>query len=265
MKHLSELEMAVLSNLCLDNTPSNADKLLDYLNENDPKVIIFNGGFLSPFSNTKDDYNFKNDNLIRRLKELANRGTNIYYISSNENEFTYFFRSEIVKNIMFKKELILYFQNSKYWFLPAQEYLSLFTKPKLLRWSLRYRWAYILKRIRINTAMEKFYNPSKSLNKYLNDFEKVVTEKAYKKDYNYVVCGLMPKAVVRRYMINKNSIGYLSSGNWEREQTILELRNNAWNIHRSTVLKILNNSRATSFDQSRKFSIFPLGSTTAFN
>ncbi len=68
--------------------------------------------------------------------------------------------------------------------------------------------------------------------KFINQFEETAADLAIEKNYQYVVCGHIHHAEIRKIRNEKGQVTYLNSGDWVESLTSLEYHNGSWSIYK---------------------------------
>ncbi|GAA4270380.1 hypothetical protein GCM10022257_24810 [Hyunsoonleella aestuarii] len=74
-------------------------------------------------------------------------------------------------------------------------------------------------------------NGAKGAMKYINNFEKVITDLAIENGYDYVICGHIHQPKIQVYENKHGKTTYLNSGDWVENFTALEYQFNRWKIY----------------------------------
>ena len=78
---------------------------------------------------------------------------------------------------------------------------------------------------------KKIKNSVKSAVKFINNFEKIVSEIAISKNYDYVVCGHIHHPEIKLIQNKSGVTTYLNSGDWIENLTSLEYQNKTWSLY----------------------------------
>jgi UDP-2,3-diacylglucosamine pyrophosphatase LpxH len=68
--------------------------------------------------------------------------------------------------------------------------------------------------------------------KFINRFEETAAEIAINKGYEYVICGHIHKAEMRKVSTKNGQVMYLNSGDWVESLTSLEYDEGKWSLYR---------------------------------
>ncbi|MGS2726113.1 UDP-2,3-diacylglucosamine diphosphatase [Psychroserpens sp. BH13MA-6] len=243
MKTKRKVEIAVISDVHLGTYGCHAKQLLTYLNSISPKKLILNGDIIDIWQFKKRYFPKSHLRVIKKVMDMAADGVEIIYITGNHDEMLRKFSDMTIGNISIVDKIVLELDGKKAWFFHGDVFDVSIQNAKWLAklGGYGYDLLILLNRF-INWCLEQFgrekyslskkiKNSVKSAVKYINDFEKVASDLAIEKGYDYVVCGHIhqPKMVIKENKSGKTT--YLNSGDWVENFTALEYQFKRWKIY----------------------------------
>lgn len=243
MKIKRKVEIAVISDVHLGTYGCHAKHLLTYLNSIEPKKLILNGDIIDIWQFSKRYFPKSHLKVIKKIMDFASDGTEIIYITGNHDEMLRKFSGTALGKISIVDKLVLKLNGKKAWFfhgdvfdvsiqnakwfakLGGYGYDLLTLLNRLVNWFLE-------KRGKERYSLSKrIKNSVKTAVKYINDYEKVISELAIENGYDYVVCGHIHQPKME-YIENKHGKTlYLNSGDWVENFTALEYQFKRWKIY----------------------------------
>lgn len=243
MKIKRKIEVAVISDVHLGTYGCHAKHLLTYLNSIEPKKLILNGDIIDIWQFSKRYFPKSHLKVIKKIMTMASNGVEVIYITGNHDEMLRKFSDTTIGNISIVDKAVIELDGKKAWIfhgdvfdisiqnakwlakLGGYGYDLLILFNRLLNW-------YAEKRGKERYSLSKKIKKSvKGAVKYINDFEKVISELAIENDYDYVICGHIHQPKME-YFENKNGkTTYLNSGDWVENFTALEYQFKRWRIY----------------------------------
>jgi UDP-2,3-diacylglucosamine pyrophosphatase LpxH len=239
-----KVELVVLSDTHLGTFGCHAKELLNYLSSIKPKTLVLNGDFIDIWQFRKSYFPKAHLKVIQKIIAMAGKGTKVYYITGNHDEFLRKFSDTTMGNFCIADKIVLELDEKKAWIFHGDVFDVSVQHSKWIAklGGLGYDYLILLNRF-VNWFLVKMgrepYSFSKKIKasvkkavKHISDFENTATELAIEKQYDYVVCGHIhePKIVEKS---NKNgSTLYLNSGDWVENLTALEYNKKRWKLYR---------------------------------
>ncbi|MDO6812189.1 UDP-2,3-diacylglucosamine diphosphatase [Tenacibaculum soleae] len=238
-----KLDIAVISDVHLGTYGCRASELHNYLKTINPKILILNGDIIDIWQFKKRYFPKPHMKIIKQLMSYITSGTKVYYITGNHDEMLRKFKGFRLGSFEIVNKLILDIDGKKGWFFHGDVFDVTMQHSKWLAklGSIGYDTL-----IMINTAVnwtsnklgygrlsfsKKIKNSVKSAVKFINNFEKIVSEIAISKNYDYVVCGHIHQPEIKQIEIEKGRTTYLNSGDWIENLTSLEYSNKSWSLY----------------------------------
>lgn len=243
MKIKRKVEVAVISDVHLGTYGCHAKHLLTYLNSIEPKKLILNGDIIDIWQFSKRFFPKSHLKVIKKIMDLASEGSEIIYITGNHDEMLRKFSGTTIGNISIVDKKVLELDGKKAWFFHGDVFDVSIQNAKwlaklggygydLLTLLNRFVNWYLEKRGKERYSLsKKVKNGVKGAIKYINNFEKVISELAIENGYDYVVCGHIHQPKME-YIENKHGkTMYLNSGDWVENFTALEYQFKRWKIY----------------------------------
>jgi len=238
-----KLDIAVISDVHLGTYGCRAAELHNYLKTINPKILILNGDIIDIWQFKKRYFPKPHMKIIKQLMSYITSGTKVYYITGNHDEMLRKFKGFRLGSFEIVNKLVLDIDGKKGWFFHGDVFDVTMQHSKWLAklGSIGYDTL-----ISINTAVnwtsnklgygklsfsKKIKNSVKSAIKFINNFEKIVSDIAISQKYDYVVCGHIHQPEIKSIQ-NKNGLTtYLNSGDWIENLTSLEYHNKTWALY----------------------------------
>ncbi len=243
MKIKRKIEIAVISDVHLGTYGCHAKHLLTYLNSIEPKKLILNGDIIDVWQFSKRYFPKSHLKVIKKIMDMAANGVEIIYITGNHDEMLRKFSNTTIGNISIVDKMILDLDGKKGWFFHGDVFDVSIQNAKWLAklGGYGYDLLTLLNRaynFYLETRGQERYSLSKKVKngvkgaiKYVNDYEKVITDLAIENGYDYVVCGHIHQPKME-YIENKHGkTMYLNSGDWVENFTALEYQFKRWKIY----------------------------------
>lgn len=239
-----KIEVVVISDVHLGTYGCHAKELLDYLSSIKSKILILNGDIIDIWQFRKSYFPNNHLKVVKKLISLSTRGTKIYYLTGNHDEFLRKFTDLHLGNISLLNKLVLNLDGKKAWIFHGDVFDASIHHAKWLAklggWG--YDYLILINRF-LNWVLSKFNqepfslskkikNNVKSAVKFITNFEKVCTELAIENKYDYVICGHIHEPKMQIVQNNIGSTIYLNSGDWVENLTALEYNNKNWKIYK---------------------------------
>ncbi len=243
LKIKRKIEIAVISDVHLGTYGCHAKYLLTYLNSIEPKKLILNGDIIDIWQFSKRYFPKSHLKVIKKIMDMASHGVEIIYITGNHDEMLRKFSNATIGNISIVDKLVLELNGKKAWFFHGDVFDLSVQNAKWLAKLGGYgynlltllnrgvNW-YLEKRGKERYSLsKKVKNGVKGAIKYINNFEKVITELAIENDYDYVVCGHIHQPKMECFENKHGKTMYLNSGDWVENFTALEYQFKRWKIY----------------------------------
>lgn len=238
-----KLEIAVISDVHLGTYGCHAKQLLTYLNSIQPKKLILNGDIIDIWQFSKHYFPKPHLRVIKKIIDMATEGVEIIYITGNHDEMLRKFSGLAIGKISIVDKLVLELDGKKAWFFHGDVFDISIKNAKWLAKLGGYGYDFlILSNHCFNWFLERLgkerYSISKKVKngvkgavRFINDYEKVISDLAIDNGYDYVACGHIhqPKQEYKKNKYGKTM--YLNSGDWVENFTALEYQFKRWKIY----------------------------------
>ena len=236
------LDIAVISDLHLGTYGAHAEELLQYLNSINPSMIILNGDIIDMWQFNKSYFPASHFNVLKLLIEKMNSGTKLIYVTGNHDDLLRKFSDIRLGNLQVRDKLILKINGKNHWFFHGDVFDVSINYSKWIAKMGGHGYDFLIRINRlINSILKKYGRPPKSFSKkiknniknavkFISDFENTAAELAIENDFDYVICGHIHAAVIRKIQTSQGQVTYMNSGDWVESLTALELVNGEWRI-----------------------------------
>ena len=243
LKIKRKIEIVVISDVHLGTYGCHAKNLLTYLNSIEPKKLILNGDIIDIWQFKKRYFPKSHLKVIKKLMKMTSEGVEIIYITGNHDELFRKFSGTTIGNISIVDKLVLKLDNKKAWFFHGDVFDISIQNAKWLAKLGGYGYDLLtLLNKTINLILEKrgkerfslskkVKNSVKGAVKYINNYEKVISELAIENGYDYVICGHIHQPKMAHFENKHGKTIYLNSGDWVENFTSLEYQFKRWKIY----------------------------------
>ena len=239
-----KLDLVVISDVHLGTFGSHATELCYYLNTIKPKTLVLNGDIIDIWQFRKSYFPKSHLKVIKKIIDLATKGTKVYYITGNHDEFLRKFSDTSIGNFSVVDKLVLDLDYKKAWIFHGDVFDASVQHSKWIAklGGIGYDYLILINRF-VNWCLKKMgkepYSFSKKIKasvkkavKHISDFENTATELAIEKEYDYVICGHIHEPKMIRKETKNGSTMYLNSGDWVENLTALEYNKKRWKLYR---------------------------------
>ena len=236
--------MVVLSDVHLGTFGCHAKEVLNYLTSIKPKILVLNGDIIDIWQFRKSYFPKKHLKVIKRIIDLASKGTKVYYITGNHDEMLRKFSDTSMGNFSILDKLILDLDGKKAWLFHGDVFDVSVQHSKWIAklGGLGYDYLILLNRF-VNFCLHKIgkepYSFSKKIKnsvkkavKHISDFESTAVELAIEKNYDYVICGHIHEPKIEEKSNKYGRVLYMNSGDWVENLTALEYNKKRWKLFR---------------------------------
>lgn len=244
MKEKREIEISVISDIHLGSYGCHAEELNNYIKSIKPKILILNGDIFDGYVFNKKYFPTSHVEFIRNVLTLIKKGTEVYYITGNHDEFMRNFDEVSMLNLHKLDKLVLTIDDKNYWFFHGDVF-DISMQGGIGKMLARIGGQGYDLLIYINKLVNKFlkligknpYSLSKKVKDsvkkavvYIRNYEEMSCEHAIKQGYDYVVNGHIHQPSIRKYSNDEGSVIYMNSGDYVENLSSLEYNNGDWSI-----------------------------------
>jgi UDP-2,3-diacylglucosamine pyrophosphatase LpxH len=239
-----KVDLVVISDVHLGTFGCHAKELFAYLSHIKPKILILNGDIIDIWQFRKSYFPKSHLKVIKKIIDLASKGTEVYYLTGNHDEMLRKFSDVSIGNFSILDKLVLELDGKKAWFFHGDVFDSSVQHAKWIAklGGIGYDLLILANRF-INYLLHKIgkepYSFSKKIKqnvkkavKFISDFETTAAELAIEKGYHYVICGHIHEPKLIRKVNKKGTTFYLNSGDWVENLTALEYHKKRWKLYR---------------------------------
>lgn len=238
-----EVDVVVISDTHLGTYGCQAKELFTYLKSVSPKTLIINGDFIDIWQFSKSYFPKYHLKVIKKIIDLASKGTEVVYILGNHDEFLRRFADTSFGNIELTNKKIMTLDGKKAWFFHGDVFDASVQHSKwiaklggigydfLIRLNVLTNWFLTQLGKEKYSFSKKIKNNVKNAIKFIGDFENAATELAIENEFDYVICGHIHQPQIREVESKNGNCVYLNSGDWIENLTALEYHNKNWSIY----------------------------------
>ena len=239
-----EVDIVVISDVHLGTYGCHSKELLKYLKSIKPKMLILNGDIIDIWQFSKSYWPEAHMKVVRRILKFVTEGIPVYYLTGNHDEMLRKFTDMNLGSFHLINKLVLNVDGKKAWIFHGDVFDVTMQHSKWLAklGAVGYDTLIIINNITnwFLTAMgrekmsfsKKVKARFKDAVKFINQFEQTAADLAVNKGYEYVICGHIHQAEIRRMQATdkSGSVLYLNSGDWVESLTALEYHDRQWRI-----------------------------------
>lgn len=238
-----DVDVVVISDTHLGTYGCQAKELFTYLKSVSPKTLIINGDFIDIWQFSKSYFPKYHLKVIKKIIDLASKGTEVVYILGNHDEFLRRFADTSFGNIELTNKKIMTLDGKKAWFFHGDVFDASVQHSKwiaklggigydfLIRLNVLTNWFLTKLGKEKYSFSKKIKNNVKNAIKFIGDFENAATELAIENEFDYVICGHIHQPQIRHVESKNGNCTYLNSGDWIENLTALEYHNKNWSIY----------------------------------
>jgi UDP-2,3-diacylglucosamine pyrophosphatase LpxH len=244
-----KLDIVVISDVHLGTYGCHAKELNKYLKSIEPKILILNGDIIDIWQFRKSYWPESHTKVVQRIVKLISKGTNVYYLTGNHDEFLRKYANLKISNFQLLNKLVLNIDEKKMWFFHGDVFdVSMQYSKWLAKLGAMGYDTLILINRGVNIILEWFGREKYSLSKkiknsvkkavqFINDFEKTAIDIAIENKYDVVACGHIHQPAQREETNQFGSVMYLNSGDWIENLTSLEYYNGEWHLYKYDLIE----------------------------
>jgi len=232
-----------VSDIHLGTKFSQAEKFLHFMKENESENLYLVGDIIDGWAiKRKFRWAQSHSDVIQKILKKARKGTKVYYITGNHDEFLRSFLPIFLgDNLTILNEVdYASIKGKRYYITHGDVFDSVTMTQKWLvhvgdiGYNMIMHLNPIFNFVRRKFGINKYWSLSKyvknsvksSIN-FITDFEEILVQHAKHKGYEGIICGHIHKAEIR----DIDGITYLNSGDWVESCTALvETMDGEWEI-----------------------------------
>jgi UDP-2,3-diacylglucosamine pyrophosphatase LpxH len=239
-----EVDIVVISDVHLGTYGCHAKELLKYLKSIKPKILILNGDIIDIWQFSKSYWPEAHMKVVRRILKFVTEGTPVYYLTGNHDEMLRKFADFNMGSLQLLNKVVLNIDGKKAWIFHGDVFDVTMQHSKWLAklGAVGYDTLIMINNFSnwcLNLMGREKYSFSKRVKakfkdavKFINQFEQTAADLAIDKNYQYVICGHIHQAEIRKMESTeqKGNVLYLNSGDWVESLTALEYNDKQWRI-----------------------------------
>jgi UDP-2,3-diacylglucosamine pyrophosphatase LpxH len=241
-RDVRKMDVAVISDTHLGIYGSKAKELLKYLKGIDPQILVLNGDIIDVWQFSKSYFPKSHFRVIRQILKMMEKGTRVHYLVGNHDEVLRRFVGLKMGNFSIDNKLVLNMKGKQTWIFHGDVFDVIMHHSKwLARLGAHGYGLLTLLNKSVNFILRVFGQRRLSLSGKVKDavkgkknistqFEKLVTDLAIRKNYDYVICGHIHRPEVKEVQTANGSTVYLNSGDWVDHCTALEFYQSKWHL-----------------------------------
>lgn len=234
---MKKIDALYISDVHLGSRGSKASHLLEVLKKYDPEKLYIVGDFIDGWLLKKRHYwPQEHTNVIRKILTYAKKGTQVYYITGNHDEFLRSYGILDFGNITVSDEII----DDGIWVVHGDKYDSIvmYNKVVAIAGSIGYELVIYLNEL-IKWVRKKLGMQPRSFSKwikakvkgaivFIDSFEKTLALEAKKRGCNTIICGHIHTPA--DHMID--DVRYLNTGDWVESYSYITRDNGKIVLHK---------------------------------
>lgn len=232
-----------ISDIHLGTKFSKAEFLLEFLRDNESENLYLVGDIIDGWAiKRKLKWAQSHSDVIQKILRKARKGTNVYFITGNHDDFLRPFLPLILGDRLYVGNEFNYRSvEGKRFFVTHGDFFDSITMTK--KWiAVLGDYGYgallhlnsIINFIRQTFGIRRYWSLSKYVKdnvkksvSFISDFEGILVEHARHKGYDGVICGHIHKAEIRQI----DEVTYLNCGDWvESCSAIVETQEGEWKM-----------------------------------
>jgi len=242
---MNKYKSIFISDLHLGTKQAKAEKLLEFIKENEAENFYLVGDIIDGWA-IKQKFRWKqsHSDVIQKVLRAARKGTNVYYVTGNHDEFLRSFLPLLMgDNLNVVNDIDYHAINGKKYFVTHGDIFDSMTITK--KWltifgDIGYDFLLnlnpIINFVRRRFGIRRYWSLSAQLKDnlrnsldFIKDYENISTQYAKHTGYDGVICGHIHKADIKTV----EGIEYMNTGDWVESCTALvETFEGKWEILR---------------------------------
>lgn len=237
-----QLEVAVISDIHLGTYGCQAVEVVHYLKSIQTDILILNGDIIDIWQFSKRFWPKSHMEVLKEIMKHLARGTEVYYLTGNHDEMLRKFSDFSLGNFHLRDKLVLELGGKQAWVFHGDVFDVSMKHAKWLAklGGMGYDLLILINSF-INWCLSQVGREKMSFSKkvkasvksavsFISDFEKVAADLAIEEEYDFVICGHIHQAQIKKIDTDKGSVTYLNSGDWVESLTALENSDKTWSL-----------------------------------
>lgn len=232
-----------ISDVHLGTKFAQSDRLLDFIKQNEAENLYLVGDIIDGWAmKRKVRWEQSHSDVIQKLLRAARKGTYIYYVTGNHDEFLRSFLPLLLgDNLQVVNDIDYRAQNGKRYFVTHGDIFDSLTLTK--KWLAIFgdkgydfllNFNPVINFIRKKLGYKRYWSLSGQLKDnlrnslhFIEDYENIASQYAKHTGYDGVICGHIHKAAIKQ----RHDVDYMNCGDWVESCTALvETLDGEWKI-----------------------------------
>ena len=238
-----KVDLVVISDIHLGTFGCHAEELLEYLTSIKPTILVLNGDIIDIWQFRKSYFPESHLMIIKKIIALSTKGTKVYYLTGNHDEFLRKFTDLHLGAISLLDKLTLNLDEKIAWIFHGDIFDASIQQAKwlaklggygydiLILMNRYLNWLLLKVNKEPYSLSKKIKDNVKSAVKFISNFENVCADIAIENKYDYVICGHIHEPKIKRITTSKGNTLYLNSGDWIENLTALEYNDKIWTLY----------------------------------
>ena len=239
-----KVDTVVISDVHLGTYGAHADELLQYLESIEVRTLILNGDIIDMWQFRKKYFPLSHTKVLMRICNMIEEGVMVHYLTGNHDDALRVYSPFKIGHLKLADKLLMLRAEKKIWVFHGDVFDASINHTKWIAklGGVGYDFLIRLNRF-VNNVLKFFKRPPVSLSKkikkniknavkFISDFENTAIELAIDQEYDYVICGHIHQATIRKVKTDKGETTYMNSGDWVESLTSLEFNNGKWSIYK---------------------------------
>lgn len=243
MKETREIEVAVISDLHLATHACKPKKVLNYLKSISTKTLVLNGDIIDSWRFSKHYFPKNHLKVIRQLIKMMEKGTKVFYVTGNHDEFLRKFSKTQIGNLHIVNQVVLNMDGDKTWIFHGDIFDNIIHSTKGIAkfGAVVYGLLSFLNKGLNGVLNFGGYNEFiiyKNLKRYFvrekkspSKFEAAIAKAAIKQGYRNIICGHTHVPKDKELNLHGVTMRYLNCGDWVEHFSAVEYHNSDWHLY----------------------------------
>ena len=253
-----QIEVSVISDLHLATHACKPKKILEYLKAIHPEILVLNGDIIDSWRFSRNYFPKNHLKVIRQLIKMMEKGTRVYYVSGNHDEFLRKFSGTKIGQLEIVNQFIFEHNGSKTWIFHGDIFDNIIHSSKGLAklGAALYGLLTVLNKL-VNTIVRRFGGKEviiyKSLKKNFtrekqapSKFENELAKSAAAQGYEMVICGHTHVPKIKILQVGDKQIKYINCGDWVEHFTAAEFYDHEWHFY--THIELEDDTQMDEYD-----------------
>ena len=238
-----QIEISVISDLHLATHACKPKQILAYLKSIQADTLVLNGDIIDSWRFSRNYFPSNHLKIIRQLIKMMEKGTMIYYITGNHDEFLRKFSGTKIGRLEIVNQFVFTRNGVKTWIFHGDIFDHIIHNSKgLAKLGAALYGLLTLVNKALNFLLQKIGMQEmiiyRSLKKNLvrkkkapSKFENELGQSAAAQGYDVVICGHTHSPKDKTLQVGEKQVRYINCGDWVEHFTAAEYYNNGWHLY----------------------------------